>query len=473
MSDRTKVLASLLTALSLVALCISLYLTWTSWQTEAVAGCNGDGIVDCDAVLSSHWSQWLGMPVSLFGSITYLAILSICWPAAKHPEGKAGSGLLALSLLAAGAAVWFIAVQAIFLQSFCFYCLSVHACGLSIAGITLLLIRGSTTQEVDYNQMRSLLGVGKPVETGEPGSRSTLDRPWYPLIAMGFAAVGVVVLMGGQLLFVPEGMIVESIAKDDFSSAEEEETEDQTFESISLDDLEEVKEVEEVEEVEDEFVGVETSLEDLFGSEVVEETSEGSRRLFFEGLQKTIDLADYPIIGNPDATHIIVEMLDYTCDHCRHLHPFIESTLEQYGDQIAFVVHHVPLHSSCNRHIKKDRPEKKHACDYAKLAIGVWKLAPEEFQEFHSWLMESEKPPAILEARKRALNLAGEGVLIDDTLKAELEQIISEQCDAFHRLKSGLPILLTEKNVIKGVPRSEKQWGNFLEGQLGITSFER
>jgi len=467
MSDRAKVLASLLAALSLVALCLSIYLTWTSWQSAAVAGCGGDSGADCDVVLSSHWSQWLGMPVSLFGSITYVAILSICWPAAKDPAGKAGSGLLALSLLAAGAAVWFIAVQAIFLHSFCYYCLSVHACGLSIAGITLLLIRGSTTQEVDYDQMRSLLGVGEQGATSEPRRQSTSVNPWYPLIAMGIAAVGLVVLMGGQLLFVPEGMIVESVARADSDSVEEEEIEDQTFESIAIDDLEGIG------EVGDELVDQETSLEDLFGNAAGEQASEGSRWLFFEGLQKTIDLSTYPIIGNADAKLVFVEMLDYTCDHCRSLHPFLESTLEQHGDQVAFVIHHAPLHSDCNRNIKKDRPEKKYACEYAKLAIGVWKLAPEEFQEFHSWLMDSEKPPAILEVRKRALKLAGEGVLIDGALKADLGQRIAEQCDTIKRLESGLPVLLTEKHVIKGIPRSEKQWASLIEALLGNASFDR
>jgi len=90
MSGRTKVLAGLLVALSLGALSASLYLTWSSWQTETVAGCNGEGSLDCDAVLTSHWSKWLGWPVSLFGSITYVGILAVCWPAAKHPAGKAG-----------------------------------------------------------------------------------------------------------------------------------------------------------------------------------------------------------------------------------------------------------------------------------------------------------------------------------------------------------------------------------------------
>ncbi len=436
MSGQTKVLAGLLAALSLGALSVSIYLTWNSWQAEVVAGCGGDGAVDCDAVLTSHWSRWLGMPVSLFGSITYLGILAVCWPAAKCPEGKAGSGLLALSLLAAGAAVWFIAVQAVFLQSFCFYCLSVHACGLGIAGVTLLLIRGAP-QEVDYNQMRALLGVNEPAE---PSNQSPSEERFYPLIATGVAAGGLALLMGGQLLSIPEGLIVESLAENASLSFEQEEAEDQTFEAILVEDQEDV------------------DLEDLLGTET--EASSGPRQLFFRGLQKTIDLSEYPMLGNPDALLVFVELMDYTCKHCRRLHPYVESTLEHYGDQVAFVIHHVPLSSRCNPHLTKYRPATKDACDYTRLAMGVWQLAPEEFPEFHNWLMESEKP-------KRALRIAGDAVLIDDLLKADLGRRITDQCGVLQRLKLGLPTLLTEQNIIKGVPGSSKEWAKFVEGQLG------
>ena len=465
MSGRTKFLAGLLSALAMVALCISLYLTWSSWQTTAVAGCRGDGTLDCDQVLTSHWSRWLGLPVSLLGSLIYVSILAICWPAVQRPRGKAGNGLLALSLLAAGAAVWFIVVQAVFLQSFCLYCLSVHACGLSIAGITLLLMRG-TKQEVDYDQLRSLLGVDEPATSIEQNSKSLLDESYYPLVATGLAAVGLALLMGGQFLFIPEGLVVETFVKHDSLSAEQHdplsaEEEDQTFESIAVDHL-----MKNAATTDDGATGAK-DIQDLLGSKAEDGTSPGSRRLSFHGLQQSIDITKFPLLGNPNAPHVIVEMLDYTCHHCRHLHPYIESALEQYGDQVAFVIQHVPLSSRCNRHIIKDHPSKKDACDLARLAIGVWKLAPEEFPEFHSWLMKSEKPPSIFEARKRALSIAGEGVLIDDSLKADLSRRITKQCDAANRLKKGLPTLLTAQSVVKGVPSTEKQWTKFIEGQLG------
>jgi len=322
----------------------------------------------------------------------------------------------------------------------------------------LLLIQG-TTQEVDYDQMRSLLGVAEPAVPIEPSSQSHLDDRFYPWIATGVAALGLVLLMGGQLLFIPEGLVVETLIENDSASAELDEEEDQKFESIAVDSLDRNSEEG-------------ADLEDLFGDKEDGGVSAGSRQLFFPGFQKSISLSEFPMIGNPNAPHVIVEMLDYTCRHCRHLHPYIESTLKQHGNQVAFVIHHVPLNSGCNRHVTRNHPSTKASCDLARLAIGVWKLAPREFPEYHSWLMKSEKPPSVYEARERAFNIAGDAVLIDDSLKTDLSRRLNEQCYAAHRLKTGLPVLLTEQSVIKGIPSTDKQWAKFIDGQIGTRSTE-
>ncbi len=450
MPGRTKLLLGILGFLSLVAFSISAYLTWSSWQTEAVAGCSGSGGADCDAVLGSHWSKWLGLPVSLLGMVTYVGILAICWPAAKHPHGLAGTGLLCLSLLASGAGIWFIAVQAFSLYSFCFYCLSVHACGLTIGALTLLLICG-TTEEVDYNQMGALLGVHTPMQAMEPSSRSLLQDGFYPWIAAGTAAAGLALLIVGQVFFAPETMVEESLVKEEDFSLEHEHAEDFSFESVPT----------------DANAGVGED-EDLLGdSEEPEPLSETkSRRISFLGLQKSVRLSEHPLLGSPEAPLVFVEMMDYTCHHCRRLHPYLEAALERYDGQIAFVIHHVPLSKRCNPNVSKDQPGRRNACDYARLAIGVWRLAPEKFPEFHHWLMESEKPPPIVTARKRAIDLAGEAVLIDESLKAVATQRISEQCATAKRLKIGLPSILTGQGMIRGVPKNEEEWFKLIEKQF-------
>ncbi len=444
---------SAIAALALIAFVISVYLTWNTWQSDTILGCTGDSTIDCDAVLGSHWSEWLGLPVSLFGMLTYGAILAVAWPAAKQPFGLAGTCLLALTLTAAGAAVWFIAVQAVFVKSFCPYCMGVHMCGLVVVVLTLFLIR-NTSEGVDYEQMGALLGVRKSESKPTQANNATAWSGFHPLIASGVACVGLVVLMGGQLWFAPQTLLVESLDDHESTFLEEEEPEEFSFAS-GEDDSQDREE---------------TGNEESPVAEPSDQpsVSASSRFVKVKGLRNAIDITKYPIIGNPDAPLVFVEMLDYTCKHCRHLHSYIQATLDRYGDQVVFAFYHVPLSKRCNPFIVKDQPGKGNACDYAQLAIGVSVLAPDKFPEFHDWLMESERPPSPGKARRRAMELAGEGVLLDLEIRAETSKKILEQCDTFKATNSGLPILLTEKGIIRGMPENERQWFEILEKQFDI-----
>lgn len=463
MSGRTKIIAGLLTAFALVALGLSLFLGWSSLQTEAIAGCSAGGVVDCDLVLSSHWSRWLGIPVSFFGAAIYLGILSLCWFAAKRPWGLAGSGLLFLSLSAAGAAVWFTSVQALLLQSYCLYCLGVHACGLIVAGLTLMLIvGGGGAEEVDYVQMGALLGVTEPSASTGRASQSVAVNRLFPLIAAGAAAVGLAVLMGGQVFFAPSSLVEETFAEGEDYLFEEEEPE---FEMVTSDDDDLLKTVGEDKQFEDE----------LFKEEVEPSVGLGGKsiaKVHYKGFPQAIGISDFPLLGDPEASLVHVEMLDYTCRHCRHMHPFVHASLEEYGGKVAFLIHHVPLSTKCNPNVPRDRPGKKDSCEYARLAIGVWKLAPEKFEEFHNWLMEDEKPPSVVQARKRALSLVGEDILLDDALNAEIGRRISKQCAALQRLKIGLPILFSTKGYIRGIPDSTEQWLSLIAKKLDAATGE-
>ena len=85
-----------ITILAIVGLCISGYLTWVTWGTDSIAGCGGGEIVNCDHVLSSEWSKWLGIPVSLFGLLTYCGILIGILAVALQNSGLGKTLLLAV-----------------------------------------------------------------------------------------------------------------------------------------------------------------------------------------------------------------------------------------------------------------------------------------------------------------------------------------------------------------------------------------
>jgi len=126
--------------LSLAAAALSGYLAWTAYQGGQVAGCRpGDG-TGCERVLYSHWSGWLGMPVSVpavsvFGAMFVSALMLS--PRVPSELRRAAFVLLGpLCLLAAAAAVWFVGLQAFVLRSFCLWCTATHAIAILLAAVT-------------------------------------------------------------------------------------------------------------------------------------------------------------------------------------------------------------------------------------------------------------------------------------------------------------------------------------------------
>ncbi len=493
MFGRRTLFATLITVLATVALGVSAYLTWVTWESGTVLGCTADSLLDCDDVLASRWSKWLGLPVSLLGGMVYVTILGLVWPAASCARGMAVTALLGISMLAAGAAVWFVGVQALQLESFCAYCLTAHACGLCIGVLSLLLFLDSSSgSEVD--QARSLLGVAAADsaqavdEPGEPVSVTSL------LVALSVAAVGLVGLMGGQLLVEPEdnSMPMEEIVFEPNDVAKQEQPQagppQREAESPQPDVGLKQPEVEpqQLEQPVDEELATAAADQDD-DLDWLESDGTSNAKPSFEGpdtigsvfgagppslipraFASSIDPRDMPVIGNPDAKHIVVEMMDYTCSHCRDLHPHLQAAVKRYGDQLGIVVYNVPLSRKCNQNVKKDTQVRKYACDYAQFAIGVWKLAPASFAEYHYWLLEGEKPPGVNKAKNRARKLAGNQLLLDKALKADTARRISIQVEEFQRTKTGLPILFLPTGKLRGVPKTSEQLFEILETQLGI-----
>ena len=94
-------------------------------------------------------------------------------------------------------------------------------------------------------------------------------------------------------------------------------------------------------------------------------------------------------------------MFDYTCPHCRVLHRYMHQAHEHYGDQLAAVLICVPMNTSCNKHVKTTGSMHVNACIYARLAMAVWMRAPENFLEFHDWLMDPDTIPTPRDTQSR------------------------------------------------------------------------
>lgn len=129
---------------ALIALLISAYLSLQTLTGETVAGCGADD--GCGAVLASPWSAVAGVPVSLLGAATYLAVLiGLGLRLGSRGPHRLGDFLLLAAapamLIASG---WFTYIQIVEIKEICPYCMLDHAIG-TVLGILLPVIVFSRT----------------------------------------------------------------------------------------------------------------------------------------------------------------------------------------------------------------------------------------------------------------------------------------------------------------------------------------
>jgi len=177
-----------------------------------------------------------------------------------------------------------------------------------------------------------------------------------------------------------------------------------------------------------------------------------------------------PVLGSPDAKHVLVGMFDYACPHCRRTHEYLVEAIKRWPNDLAIIVLPCPLNASCNPHVPETEPRFAESCELAKIALVVHRLKPEAFAAFDSWLLEPETPRTAAEARAKAVEVVGAGALVAALASPELAQKLARNTAAFGR--SGvdrLPILLSpEIGGIAGRPESQEQLFELLQKELHL-----
>ncbi|MGA2244472.1 MAG: vitamin K epoxide reductase family protein [Verrucomicrobiota bacterium] len=354
--------------LLLVAMSGAGYLAWVSIHNGSAAGCGPES--GCNAVLQSRWAYWLGLPVSVPAVLVYVALFSatVLLKKCTSPDDQRGSwaAIVILSVVVAGAAFWFVSLQVFVIQSFCKYCLTAHACGFAAALICLMNIPYATDPDT-------------PMWATGSGKRGIPKQAMLSLVMVGLC--GVAVLAAGQLLVQKQRNVVKELKHPATAT---------TLEASGL------------------------------PAELVPASPNARliapRILSLYSNQFVIKFNDVPMLGSPDAPHVLVCLLDYTCIHCRALHPILEQLTQQYPNQLAVVCLPVTLSPECNPFIPHlNSQASTNSCQYARLGLAVWRARPDLHGQFDHWMFEPVNPPSVQQARDYAATLLGA-----DKLKAAL-----------------------------------------------------
>ena len=372
---RTPAWLAWVRALLLVAIAGAGYLAWASLHNGPVAGCGSES--GCDRVLHSRWAYWLDIPVSVPALLVYLALLGATVLLQKRPgpddERGSWAAIITLSVIVAGAALWFVGLQVFVIKAFCKFCMTAHACGFTAAVLCLRhipLAHDPTT----------------PMWASGSGKRGVPRAALALLASIGMA--GAVVLAGGQLLVQKKLNVVKDlrpqarkVATSGAASAGAKET---NYLALAA------------------ALAAQTPQPPSPHPRLV-----APRLLSLYSNSFVLKLDQLPLMGSPDASNLVVSLFDYTCPHCRSLHPILLETQRQFSNRLGIVCLPMPISTNCNPFLPARVHSVSNACEFARLGLAVWRAKPAAHRQFDDWMFTGDRPPSLDEAKAYAAQLVG------------------------------------------------------------------
>ena len=125
------------------------YLTLVAWLGEHPAYCGAES--ECDLVQSSRWSTLFGMPMALWGLLTYALLAGLAWRLRARPS--AWRTTLLVACIGAGVS-WFLTLVSVFeIEATCGYCLASFAL---MNGLFVLVVLRRPAQMPEHAWRKSL-----------------------------------------------------------------------------------------------------------------------------------------------------------------------------------------------------------------------------------------------------------------------------------------------------------------------------
>ena len=404
---------------SLVAVGLSGYLAWVSFSGGAAVGCGPES--NCDKVLHSRWAYWFGLPVSVLAVLMHLSIIGVSMrlgrAASAALQRRAWEFLVPGALVVMGASLWFVGLQVFEVRSICPYCMVAHGSGFLAA---MLLLIAAPFRNVS----------AKPWELEQQVFVSA--RTFRKLALIAVLALGG--LIAGQTLYQRQTMVVTSIPAGTNISRPATASVSSSIPAASI-------------------VASDPVAVPLAAAPAGLQAKAVRSWPVYDG-RFVLDVYDVPVMGAPTNQNVVVSLFDYTCHHCRAMHPVLAGAQQMFKSSLVIVSLPMPLDPGCNQTMTRHIPAHTNACEYAKLGLTVWRADRTKHPEFDDYLMTGISAPPILEAREQAARLVGaaafERAAQDPWVEQQLKQDISLYEAAYRAGQGRMPQLIVGTNVAVG-----------------------
>jgi len=323
-------------------------------------GCRSPFSIDCSHIGWTVWSTWVGIPVALpaifIYLLTFVMLILARWGTTQSMAAAAWRILLILAFFIGTTAVWFI-VKMVFTGSFCAFCTISQASTLILS----LLIW--------------FLGPNRPNRI-YPSQSDPIKIHRAAVIQLGFIGLlGTSVVLLGQLTVQRYGHELTVLPHEHITAP--------TPPPARLSPLPKTQ--------------VHADAPPLTKSPQKKTIN------FLKGAVK-LDPLDHPIIGDPNAKEVIAFIVDYTSPQCLAVARHLEAKQSRTTPPFAIMIVYAPTESVCNKYIPDEQGhQSRNGCGYAALALAVWHSSPDQFLEFHKWLLETGQGLSPQLAEQRAI----------------------------------------------------------------------
>jgi len=163
-----------------------------------------------------------------------------------------------------------------------------------------------------------------------------------------------------------------------------------------------------------------------------------SERGFIEEQLILPDPAEMPMIGNPDAEHMITLLFDWQCSHCRKLHLMLPEVIDLMNDSVAFVCCPIALSQECNPYIPPGPDSFQGSCNLLRIGMALWNTDREAFRQYEEWYFSADPkkgwyPPSEEEALMKATALVGDSRIGSAINGETIDNYISQITEIFGR----------------------------------------